>query len=319
MSAFLKLLKKIAPLALGVYLIYFSFANTSTDDREQIFDAIKQADLRFVLLSLLFGALSHLSRAYRWHYLLGPLGYQPSFMMRTLTVMISYFANLGIPRSGEVLRATALASYAKVPFEKGFGTIVTERVVDLIMLFSFIGVGFVLQRDILFSIIGEPSFHVQHLIIALVLIGLVVLIIKQLKHSQKAWALKAMAFFNGLWSGMLSIRTMKHKWAFIAHTLFIWAMYLAMFWVVTFALPQTSNLSLSAILPAFIAGGFAMSATNGGIGLYPLAVAAVLEAFAIPYPQALAFGWVMWTGQTLMVVVFGSLSFLMLPIMSKKY
>jgi hypothetical protein len=95
-------------------------------------------------------------------------------------------------------------------------------------------------------------------------------------------------------------------------------MYLMMFWVVTFALPETSGLSLSAIIPAFIAGGFAMSATNGGIGLYPLAVAAVLQAFDIPYTQALAFGWVMWTGQTLMVVVFGSLSFLLLPIFSKK-
>ena len=104
---------------------------------------------------------------------------------------------------------------------------------------------------------------------------------------------------------MLSVRTMKNRWEFIAHTLFIWGMYLMMFWVVTFALPETSGLPLSAILPAFIAGGFAMSATNGGIGLYPLAVAAILQAFAVPYPQALAFGWVMWTGQTLMVIVFG--------------
>jgi hypothetical protein len=142
--------------------------------------------------------------------------------------------------------------------------------------------------------------------------------IRKLKRSQKAWAIKIVDFFNGLWTGMLSVSTMKNKWAFIGHTLFIWLMYLMMFWVVTFALPETSGLSLSAIIPAFIAGGFAMSATNGGIGLYPLAVAAVLQAFDIPYTQALAFGWVMWTGQTLMVVVFGSLSFLLLPIFSKK-
>ena len=138
MSKFLKFLKNVVPLGLGLYLVYFSFTNTSEEDRTQIIAAIKQADLRFVFLSLLFGVFSHLSRAYRWNYLLRPLGYKPTFMMRTLTVMISYFSNLGIPRSGEVLRATALATYADVPFEKSFGTIVTERIIDVIVLFSLI-------------------------------------------------------------------------------------------------------------------------------------------------------------------------------------
>jgi uncharacterized protein (TIRG00374 family) len=318
MPKILKLLKNVVPLALGLYLVYFSFANTSQEDRTQIFAAITQADLKFVFLSLVFGALSHLSRAYRWNFLLKPLGYQPSFVIRTLTVMISYFSNLGIPRSGEVLRATALATYANVPFQKGFGTIVTERIIDLILLFSFIGFGFLLHRDLLAEVIVNPIFNAFSLLWIAAVMVLFFIFIRELKRSHKAWAKKIVSFFNGLWSGMLSIRSMKKKWAFVAHTLFIWAMYLLMFWVVTFALPQTSGLSLSAIVPAFIAGGFAMSATNGGIGLYPLAVAAVLQAFAVPYPQALAFGWVMWTGQTLMVVMFGSLSFLLLPIVSKK-
>lgn len=318
MSKFLKLLKNIVPLGLGLYLVYYSFANTSEEDRAQIFAAIKQADLKYVFLSLVFGALSHLSRAYRWNFLLKPLGYQPSFILRTLTVMISYFSNLGIPRSGEVLRATALATYSDVPFQKGFGTIVTERIIDLILLFSFIGFGFLLQRELLLEVIGNPTFNTYSLFWVAVAMLLFFVCIRKLKRSQKAWAIKIVDFFNGLWTGMLSVSTMKNKWTFIGHTLFIWLMYLMMFWVVTFALPETSGLSLSAIIPAFIAGGFAMSATNGGIGLYPLAVAAVLQAFDIPYTQALAFGWVMWTGQTLMVVVFGSLSFLLLPIFSKK-
>lgn len=318
MSKFLKLLKNIVPLGLGLYLVYYSFANTSEEDRAQIFAAIKQADLKYVFLSLVFGALSHLSRAYRWNFLLKPLGYQPSFILRTLTVMISYFSNLGIPRSGEVLRATALATYSDVPFQKGFGTIVTERIIDLILLFSFIGFGFLLQRELLLEVIGNPTFNTYSLFWVSVALLLFFVCIRKLKRSQKAWAKKIVDFFNGLWTGMLSVSTMKNKWTFIGHTLFIWLMYLMMFWVVTFALPETSGLSLSAIISAFIAGGFAMSATNGGIGLFPLAVAAVLQAFDVPYTQALAFGWVMWTGQTMMVVVFGSLSFLLLPIFSKK-
>lgn len=318
MSKPIKLLKNIVPLGLGLYLVYFSFANTSVEDRQQIFAAIKQADLRYVFLSLVFGALSHLSRAYRWNYLLKPLGYQPSFLIRTLTVMIAYFSNLGIPRSGEVLRATALATYAKIPFQKGFGTIVTERIIDLILLFSFIGFGFLLQRELLLEVIGNPSLSGFTLLWTGLFGFLFWLGIRRLKGSQKSWAIKIVGFFNGLWAGMLSVRTMKNKWAFTVHTFFIWGMYLAMFWSVTYAFPETSGLSLAAIIPAFIAGGFAMSATNGGIGLYPLAVAAVLKAFAVPYPQALAFGWVMWTGQTVMVVLFGSLSFMLLPMVSKK-
>jgi uncharacterized protein (TIRG00374 family) len=318
MSKFLKLLKNVVPLGLGLYLVYFSFANTSEEDRTQIIAAIKQADLRFVFLSLLFGVFSHLSRAYRWNYLLRPLGYQPTFMMRTLTVMISYFSNLGIPRSGEVLRATALATYADVPFEKSFGTIVTERIIDVIVLFSLIGLGFVLQGELLLEVIGNPSLDGMLLVWMAFAVTVFFLGIRQLKRSKHPLAVRITGFFTGLWQGILSIREMKHKWAFVGHTLFIWLMYLMMFWVVTLALPETSGLSFSAIIPAFVAGGFAMSATNGGIGLYPIAVAAVLQAFDISYTQALAFGWVMWTGQTVMVVIFGSLSFLLLPVLSKK-
>ena len=305
-------------MGLGLYLVYYSFANTSEADRQQIVISIKQADLRFVFLSLVFGAFSHLSRAYRWNYLLRPLGYRPTFMMRILTVMISYFSNLGIPRSGEVLRATALATYADVPFEKSFGTIVTERIIDLVMLFSLIGLGFVLQGELLLKVIGNPSLDGMLLVWMVLAASVFFLGIRQLKRSQHALAVKIIRFFTGLWQGMLSIRAIKGKWAFVGHTLFIWAMYLMMFWVVTLALPETSGLTFSALIPAFVAGGFAMSATNGGIGLYPIAVAAVLQAFDIPYPQALAFGWVMWTGQTVMVVVFGSVSFLLLPVLSKK-
>ena len=318
MSKFLKVLKNIVPLGLGLYLVYYSFANTSEADRQQIIISIKQADLRFVFLSLVFGAFSHLSRAYRWSYLLRPLGYRPTFMMRILTVMISYFSNLGIPRSGEVLRATALATYANVPFEKSFGTIVTERIIDLVMLFSLIGLGFVLQGELLLKVIGNPSLDGMLIVWMVLAASVFFLGIRQLKRSQHALAVKIIRFFTGLWQGMLSIRAIKGKWAFVGHTLFIWAMYLMMFWVVTLALPETSGLTFSALIPAFVAGGFAMSATNGGIGLYPIAVAAVLQAFDIPYLQALAFGWVMWTGQTVMVVVFGSLSFLLLPVLYKK-
>ena len=133
-----KILKIILPIALGVFLVWYSYRITSEEDRTQIIRYVKEADLFWVGLSVFIGILSHISRAIRWNYLLEPMGYTPKVSNNIFIILIAYFANLGIPRSGEVLRATALATYEDVPFQKGFGTIVTERVVDLLMLLLII-------------------------------------------------------------------------------------------------------------------------------------------------------------------------------------
>lgn len=111
---------------------------------------------------------------------------------------------------------------------------------------------------------------------------------------------------------------MPNKWAFIAHTLFIWIMYMAMFYVVKWAVPETSTLGLNALLPAFVIGGLAISASNGGIGIYPFSVALMLAAFGVSNESGLAFGWITWTAQTVMIIVFGSLSFFALPLVNRK-
>ena len=94
----------------------------------------KNANYSWVFLGLLFGILSHLSRAYRWKFMLEPIGYKPKFTNSVLAVLIAYLVNLAIPRAGEVSRAAVMANYENVPFEKGFGTIVAERIADLIMM-----------------------------------------------------------------------------------------------------------------------------------------------------------------------------------------
>ena len=90
-----------------------------------------------------------------------------------------------------------------------------------------------------------------------------------------------------------------------------------MFYVIKYSLPETTDLSLIQIIPAFIAGAFSISATNGGVGVYPVAVSAILMGFGISLEASLAFGWIMWTSQTLMIVVFGSISFLLLPVLNR--
>lgn len=234
-----------------------------------------------------------------------------------MAVFITYLANYGVPRSGEVLRAAVLTNYEGVPFEKAFGTIVAERVADFIVLLTIVGITLVLQFDFIYTIL-EASLQPKKLLIAgflaIVLFGMVIIYIKR---SQSKVALKIKTFLKGLLEGILSIFRMKQKWAFIFHTLFIWSMYLLMFYFTTLAVEDLNGISIGAILIAFIAGSFTIAATNGGIFVYPLAIAAAFSLFDIPENPSIAFGWIMWTSQTLMIIILGSLSFLLLPIYNR--
>jgi len=125
-------------------------------------------------------------------------------------------------------------------------------------------------------------------------------------------------FFWGVAEGVMSLKNMPNKGLFIGHTFFIWLMYLAMFYVIKWTVPETASLGMNAMLPAFVVGGLAISATNGGIGIYPFSVALVLAAFNISNESGLAFGWIMWTSQTLMIIIFGSLSFFVLPLVNRQ-
>ena len=271
------------------------------------------------MLSVFFGILSHLSRAYRWKYLLSPLGYQPRLINSALAVLIAYFANLGVPRSGEILRATTLSSYEKIPFEKTFGTIVAERLVDLLILIGFVLTALVLQFDIIWSILSEKKISPLQILIGLAFVIIGYIVLKKLfALSQNPLLIRIKNFFWGLAEGVMSLKNMPNKGLFIGHTLFIWLMYLAMFYVIKWTVPETASLGMNAMLPAFVVGGLAISATNGGIGIYPFSVALVLAAFNISNESGLAFGWIMWTSQTLMIIVFGSLSFFVLPLVNRQ-
>ena len=307
------------PIGLGVFLVVYSYLSTDETIRSQIYFYIRQANPLYVGLSLLFALLSHVSRAIRWNYLLRPLGYQTPLLSSFYFVMMAYFANLGIPRSGEVLRATSLRTYEKVPFEKGFGTIVTERIIDLVMLFIVISVTLFLQTERLTTLMAsnKKALVISVLVIIIAVVGLWVSI-AVLKKSTSAIAQKLTRFLEGIQSGLLSVFKMKQKGYFIAHTLFIWGCYVAMFWVIKYTLPETESLGLSELLVAFIAGSFAMTATNGGVGLYPIAVRASLALFGISFASGEAFGWILWISQTLMIVLCGAFCFLSLPLIYRK-
>lgn len=306
------------PIAFGLFLIWYSYNSTTPEERQQIIHYISNASPFWVAISVIIGILSHISRAIRWKYLLEPMGYRPKTVNTIFIVLISYFANLGIPRSGEILRATALTTYEKVPFEKGFGTIVTERVIDLLMLLIIIMITLMLQTDFILGFLEERGVNFIGAI-GILLVGIVGLFSGSyiIRKSKSPLALKLKGFLSGLQDGVLSVFRMKNKWPFILHTLFIWAAYFGMFWVIKHTVEETIPLSLGQLLVAFVAGAFAMSTTNGGIGLYPIAVSAALGIYGISSVSGDAFGWIMWIAQTIMVVVFGTISFIVLPLLNR--
>ncbi|MCL6267474.1 lysylphosphatidylglycerol synthase transmembrane domain-containing protein [Flagellimonas myxillae] len=313
-----KVLKISVPILIGLGLVYYSYASTTPEDRNIILESIKNADPVWVLLSVFLGVLSHISRAIRWNYLLSPMGYRPRLINNVLIILTAYFANTLILRSGEFLRATALNTYEHVPFEKGFGTIVTERIIDVVMLLLIITIAMLVQTDVILGILEENGIGLVGSLV-LLLAGVVGLFIsiRLIKKSTSKLAVKIKSFLSGLLDGVLSIFKMKQRGAFIFHTIFIWVCYIAMFWVIKFTVPETTELPLGAFLVAFVAGAFAMATTNGGLGFFPIAVAATLMVYGIDENPGKAYGWIMWTAQTLMVVVFGTISFIVLPLLNR--
>tara|TARA_B100000767_G_scaffold209696_1_gene196664 strand:+ start:4428 stop:5399 length:972 start_codon:yes stop_codon:yes gene_type:complete len=315
----IKFFKILLPLLIGIFFIYLSIKETTESDREIIYKAVKNADYRFVFLSLCMGLLSHFSRAYRWNFMLHPMGYRPKLINNILSIFIVYIANLGVPRSGEFFRATVMKTYENIPFEKSFGTIIAERMVDIIMLFLVIGIALLLQFEFIISFLEKQHFNPVSLIISLVLLGCSLwILIKQLKKSSSVLAKKILGIIKGLTEGILTLVKMPKKWAYLFHTILIWWLYVFMFYVVKLALPETFDLPFEALLIGFIVGAITISVTNGGIGIYPFSVSLVLISYGISKESSLAFGWIMWTSQTVTAIVFGSLSFFILPLINRK-
>ena len=225
--------------------------------------------------------------------------------------------NLTIPRSGEVTRAVLLKKYEGVPFDKGFGTIVAERVVDLLIFLLFVFTAFLLQFDTISDFIFS---HISpNKIALLVLIALLCFVSFLLVWRWAKWpiVLKMKSKFMGLVEGMTSILKMKTKWKYLGHSFFIWFSYLMMFYVCIFSIPETASISFDIVIMGFIFGTLAVGFTNGGIGAFPISIAKVLLLYGIAEDAGTALGWIIWTSQTLLTIVLGLTSYLLLNIFNK--
>lgn len=305
------------PLFLGIGLIYYQFSSFNEQQLAKIKIYFTNANYFYVLLSIGISLFSYWSRAYRWKYALNHLGYQPKFYNSFFAVSISYLMNLTIPRSGEVTRAIILKKYEGVPFDKGFGTIVAERVVDLMIFLLFVITAFVLQFDTISDFIfSHVSPNKILLFFVLIFIGFLTFL-SIWRWSKWLFVLKIKGKFKGLAEGMTSILKMKTKWKYLGHSFFIWFSYLMMFYVCIFSIPETAAISFEVVIMGFIFGTLAVGFTNGGIGAFPISIAKVLLLYGIAEDAGTALGWIIWTSQTLLTIILGLTSYLFLNILNK--
>jgi uncharacterized protein (TIRG00374 family) len=313
-----KWLSLLLPLLLGVFLIVYTYNQYTEEQLQTIKDYFRQADYYYIFLSLIISTLGAASRAYRWKYSLEHMGYKTNFANNFFAVSIGYMVNMTIPRSGELSRALVLKKYDDIPFDKGFGTIIAERVVDTIILLSLVLLAFFVQFNVVKAFILDkiPVEKTIWLLVGGAVLFIAAIAVYFYSNLKIIVALKQK--ISGLKEGLFSIVHMKKKWQFLAHTIFIWFSYIWMFYITIFTLQGTSGISFGAVLTAFIVGSLAIAITSSGFGTYPVLMAKILVFYGVAEPVGTAFGWIVWTSQILLVVITGALSFLLLPLFNRK-
>ena len=313
-----KWLSILLPLSLGVFLIIYTYQKYTPEQIEAIKGFFRNADYFYIYLSLVISTIGGASRAYRWKFSLNHMGYKNSFANNFMAVSIGYLMNMTIPRSGEISRALILKKYNDIPFDKAFGTIVAERIVDSVILLFLVLIAFVVQFDIVQAFILDkiPVEKVIYIIVAGFLLFVAALLVYF--YSKLKIVLHLKEKISGLKEGLLSIVRMKQKGAFFFHTLVIWTSYILMFYITIFSLSGTENLSFGAVLISFIVGSIAIAVTSSGFGTYPVLMAKILLFYSVPETIGIAFGWIVWSSQILLVIVTGVISFLLLPVFNRK-
>ena len=319
------LLKVLVSLGLGVYLTWYLFDIMSEEDISVFKKTIINSNYWLIALSLILALVSYFSRAYRWGYTLWPMGYKSSFKNQYHSIMIGYLVNMTIPRAGEFSRAVMLKRSDNIPIGPGFGTIVTERIIDMIIMFSLAALAILIspnETSIIFkrikeSFVGTSSedggsgfWMYAFILFGLILLGL--LLIKRIRQ-------RVLEFLNSLKEGLSSIFKVKQYWAYLFHTLIIWISYLVMFALPFYAIEGTSNVPFSGMLLAFSFGALGISFTNGGMGAYPLLIgittAYYLQKQGVENADAIgnALGMVIWATQTIFLILLGLISLVLMP------
>ncbi|MCE7956251.1 MAG: UPF0104 family protein [Bacteroidetes bacterium CHB6] len=321
-------IKYLLFLALGVGMLWLTFRN---QDFSSLEEKIKTIKINWLIAATIAAIISHLSRAARWAMLIEPLGYKPKLSNTFWALCVGYLANLAVPRIGEITRCGVLTKAEKVPFNELIGTVIVERIIDVIMLFILLVavaamqyhlIGEFLHQNIVQPLAGKFQNPVVLLVLAA---GLVMMIVAVyflfFRKREKSNPLleKITTLLKGVVDGIKSISKLKNIPLFIFHTVFIWAMYFLATWFCFFTLDATSHLSAVAGLFILVAGGLGMSApVQGGIGAFHYIVSRGLMLYGISETDGIIYATISHGYQTLLLIVLGTIGFFVLMATSRK-
>lgn len=319
-------------LSIGLLFIWLSVKNLTSSQRTDIAESFRAVDYSFIIISLIIGIGSHVLRAMRWRRLLNTMGYYPGLKNTFYAVMIGYFANFAIPRLGEVTRCGILNKYENIPVNKGLGTVITERALDLIIFMVLFLLTIMTQYaklknyievEILEKLSQKASIFAINHILAYILLAIFILlaclyIVFRKRIYKTKFHQKSIELLMGFWDGLRSVARVKNPMYFIAESVGIWVLYYLMVYVSFFAFSETAHLGLEVALAILVLGTVGIMITPGGIGLYPVLVGETARIYSVVYTTGLAFGWVIWSAQAIMIIGAGSLSLLFLALNLRK-
>jgi glycosyltransferase 2 family protein len=325
---FLSVIQYVFFLGLGIFLLWLTLRKS---DWHNIKDDLASANYIFLIPATITLLFAHFVRALRWRILIDPLGYKPSVINTFLAVMVGYWANLAVPRLGEVLKCTILARYEKVPADKLVGTIVAERAFDVVSLLGVFIITIAIQYDIIgefstqtfrrFFVSQSGSFSFGRIALVIGIIVLLIVVARFLfrKLSHVPLVMKIRTILHGIGQGLVSVRYIKNKGLFILYTVLIWAGYLISTYMGFFAMHDMRQYGIAAAFSALSFGSLGMVIPSpGGIGSFQYAVQQVMILYGVTPERGLSLGMLIWFAQTGIIILFGTICFLLLPIVNKK-
>jgi len=307
MKYILRYIRPLFFLGLGIFLLFISFKGINWTEFQII---LKDISLKWIYLSMLFGYLAYVFRGLRWYLLIKPLGFRPKIFDLVNAIAFGYLFNSLIPRSGEVVRCTALNKVSGIPVSKLFGHVLLERLIDFILLVICFFLAFLLNhQDVLAfaSLIDLPD----DMFLYITALALVVLFIYKFVKSflSPEHYQKIKLFVNGIKTGFLSIKNIPNKFAFLIYTLLIWVCYFLMTVICFYCFHETKDLNLGQGLFILVAGGLGMVIpTPTGIGSYHYLVIQALIAINISREISQFFAIIVHSSQAIMIIVTGFLA-----------
>ena len=315
--------------AIAAFFMWFALKGM---EFKKIAGYFAKANYFWVFAATVFGVLAYWFRAVRWNLLLEPMGYKISNSNSFWTISFGYLMNLTIPRSGELARSTALFSVEKVPVEKSFGTIILERVIDLICMMVFLGLTLIFKYKAILSFYDyvtkeksksateESSTDIYLIFGAILILGIIAFLVRKKLENFPIYQ-KVLNFIKGIFHGLTSIFKMKQKVKFILLSLGIWISYYFAAYLVCFALPETSNFTIADGFFIIVVGTLGMMVpASGGIGAFHLALKFGIMALFLSMGKnpeeggevGLSYAFISHTMQLVIMVVMGIISIPML-------